>query len=72
MFLLLSFQNSFLSDIQRYFRRGTPQSPIAAQLPRSQSPGDHSLIRSVSQTFTSSQEQAIFKVVQQFSKQVLT
>ncbi|XP_052220538.1 nucleoporin NUP188-like [Dreissena polymorpha] len=67
--------NSILSGIQRYLRRGGPHSPatgLPQTSPRSgQSPGGPSLSRSVSQTFMSSQEHAVFRLVQEFSKQVL-
>ncbi|KAL4219660.1 hypothetical protein ACF0H5_022232 [Mactra antiquata] len=65
--------NSILSGIQRYIRRGGPQSPASSTLPspRSQSPGGATLSRSISQTFLSNQDHAIFRLVQEFSKQVL-
>ncbi|XP_053381028.1 nucleoporin NUP188-like isoform X2 [Mercenaria mercenaria] len=65
--------NSILSGIQRYIRRGGPQSPASSTQisPRSQSPAGATLSRSISQTFLSSQDHAIFRLVQEFSKQVL-
>ncbi|WAR31379.1 NU188-like protein [Mya arenaria] len=65
--------NSILSGIQRYIRRGGPQSPAGGSQPspRGQSPGGPTLSRSVSQTFLTSHDHAVFRLVQEFSKQVL-
>ncbi|KAL3870342.1 hypothetical protein ACJMK2_038416 [Sinanodonta woodiana] len=66
--------SSFLSGIHRFFKRGGPSSPgnISRQpSPRSQSPGNASLSRSISQTFSSNQDQVVFRLVQEISRQVL-
>jgi len=69
----ICLQSSIVSGLQRYVRRGGPHSPAGgtAPSPSRQSPGGLGLSRSVSQTFHSSQDHAVFRLVQEFSRQVL-